>query len=121
MERGLEISPAATAPARVDWVRWVLNLTLAGAAVYAFWVAPVAYEEPRMCTWQWLIGHWSNVSNYSHGPLIPLIASFLLWWNVSHREPADTDWRPYWRAVGGGGAALAIWLVGGSQIGRAHV
>jgi exosortase len=87
---------------------------LAGLVVYAFWFAPVSYDETRLTTFEWLTGHWSNVSNYSHGPLIPLIASVLLWWNVSHRAPAGTDWRPYWKAVAAGGATLGIWLVGGS-------
>ena len=66
----------------------VVAVALVGIVFYAFWLAPVAYEEPRLSAFEWLTGHWSNVSNYSHGPLIPLIASFLLWWNISHIAPA---------------------------------
>jgi len=98
----------------VEWGRAALAAAVVAIIVYAYWIAPVAFESPQMSAYQWLTGHWSNVSNYSHGPLIPMIASFLLWWNVSHRAPAHTDWRPYWNAVAAGGATLGIWLVGGS-------
>ena len=31
-------------------------------------------------SYQWITSHWSHVSNYSHGPLIYLIAAGLVWW-----------------------------------------
>lgn len=93
----------------IDWRRGGLYALLMGLMVYAFWVQPVQHD--LTCS-RWLIDHWRTVSNYSHGPLIPLIASFLLWWNVSDQGTRRGDWRPYWRAVAGGGAALGIWLVG---------
>jgi exosortase len=93
------------------WVKWALYAVLAGLVFYAFWIQPA--ERGNTC-FGWLVGHWSNVSNYSHGPLIPLIASFLLWWNVSQHGQVQDDWRPYWRALGAGGATLGIWLVGGT-------
>ncbi len=95
----------------IGWVKGALYVLLAGLAVYAFWVQPA---EREWSCYNWLILHWSKVSNYSHGPLIPLIASFLLWWNVSDRGRLKEDWRPYWRAMAAGGAVLAIWLVGGT-------
>lgn len=98
-------------PLPVDWVKVGLCSALAGLLVYAFGVQRV---ENQLTAFGWLVGHWSNVSNYSHGPLIPLIASFLLYWNVSHRAPADTDWRPYWRALVAGGLTLGVWFVGGA-------
>ena len=49
----------------------------------------------------WLTSHWSHVSNYSHGPLIPLIAIFLLWWNLSSNTANEQrNWNPYWIALG---------------------
>ena len=98
-------------PLPMIWVKGALNALLAGLIFYAFWVQPA---ERGLTSYGWLVTHWSNVSNYSHGPLIPLIASFLLWWNVSHHGRVQADWRPYWRALAGGGAALSIWMVGGS-------
>jgi exosortase len=88
-----------------------LCIILAGLAVYAYWGQRVEHE---MTCWQWLIVHWNRISNYSHGPLIPLIASALLWWNLSEHGHGNEDWGPYWRAVGGAGAVLMIWIVGGS-------
>jgi exosortase len=93
-------------PLQIDWVKAALYAALAGLVVYAFWFQPAQHE---LTCFTWLISHWSTVSNYSHGPLIPLIASFLLWWNVSERGQLRADWRTYWRAVGAGGAALGVW------------
>jgi exosortase len=38
------------------------------------------HDEVRLSCYQWLISHWSHISNYSHGPLIPVIALGLVWW-----------------------------------------
>lgn len=86
-------------------------VVLAGLVIYAYWGQRVEHE---LTCWQWLIEHWSRISNYSHGPLIPLIASALLWWNLSEHDKKNEDWGPYWRAMGGAGAVLMIWIVGGS-------
>lgn len=95
----------------IAWVKGALLAILAALVYYAFWVQ--AAERGHTC-YGWLITHWSVTSNYSHGPLIPLIASFLLWWNVSQQGRVQDNWQPYWRALAGGGAVLGIWLVGGS-------
>src|SRR5437870_5565185 len=97
-------------PFPFDWVRAALYALLTGLVAYAFWVQPAEHD---LTCYNWLVGHWSNISNYSHGPLIPLIASFLLWWNVSAHRSARKNWRPFWRALAAGGAVLGIWVVGG--------
>ncbi|HVM62827.1 MAG TPA: exosortase/archaeosortase family protein [Verrucomicrobiae bacterium] len=94
----------------IDWRKGALCVAVVGLAVYAYWGQHV---EREMTCWEWLIEHWNRISNYSHGPLIPLIASALLWWNLSENNPKQ-DWTPYWRAMGGAGAVLMIWIVGGS-------
>lgn len=62
---------------QLDGVRVALFVVLAGLIGYAYWGQHV---EGKMTTYQWLTGHWRNVSHYSHGPLIPLIAIGLAWW-----------------------------------------
>jgi exosortase len=61
----------------IDWVKAMLLLVLAGLVYYSYWVQPV---EHTMTCYRWLTVHWSKVSNYSHGPLIPFIAALLVWW-----------------------------------------
>jgi len=61
----------------IDWLKAVLLLVLAGLIYYAYWRQPV--EHTAGC-YGWLVGHWSKISNYSHGPLIPVIAALLVWW-----------------------------------------
>ena len=61
----------------IDWVKATFLFILAGLIYYSYWIQPV---ESTMTCYQWLTGHWSHVSNYSHGPLIPLIAAMLVWW-----------------------------------------
>ncbi|HTS17256.1 MAG TPA: exosortase/archaeosortase family protein [Verrucomicrobiae bacterium] len=97
-------------PLPIDWKKGALCIAVVGLSVYAYWGQHVEHE---LTCWQWLVIHWSRISNYSHGPLIPLIASFLLWWNLSEQNPKE-DWTPYWRAMGGAVAVLMIWIVGGS-------
>ncbi|MCG3150440.1 MAG: hypothetical protein PCFJNLEI_03926 [Verrucomicrobiae bacterium] len=114
VETGMSNSSASVAlrvsPLPVAWGTMVLGVTLVGLVVFAFGVQKA---ENELSCYGWLTGHWSNVSNYSHGPLIPLIASFLLYWNISHRAPAETNWKPYWNAVTAGGVTLGIWFVAG--------
>jgi exosortase len=59
-----------------DWTRAVLGLVLAVLVGYAYFGQKA---EGSMTCYQWLTIHWSNISNYSHGPLIPLIAGGLVW------------------------------------------
>jgi len=111
MGNGSASAAVGISPLPIDWRKGALCVVLAGLAVYAYWGQRVEHD---LTCWQWLIVHWSRISNYSHGPLIPLIASALLWWNLSEHGPGNEDWGPYWQAMGGAGAVLMIWIVGGS-------
>jgi exosortase len=110
MGNGTASATVGVSPLPIDWRKGALCFVLAGLAVYAYWGQRVEHE---LTCWQWLIVHWNRISNYSHGPLIPLIASALLWWNLSEHGHGGEDWGPYWRAMGGAGAVLMIWIVGG--------
>ena len=79
----------------LDWIKWALGLALGALIVYAYWVQPV---ERTMSCYQWLTGHWSHVSNYSHGPLIPIIAAGLVWWKRQEllaQEICPVGWGPW--------------------------
>ena len=77
--------PAVKWPARpADWVRLALAVALVGLVYYAYWVQHI--EDQFTCS-TWLQNHWTAAaSNYSHGPLVPLIALGLVAWK--------------WRALG---------------------
>jgi exosortase len=62
---------------RMDGVKILLGLALGVLVYYAYWVQHV---QDRLTCYRWLLDHWSTVSNYSHGPLIPMIAIGLVWW-----------------------------------------
>lgn len=99
---------------QLEWIKLLFGLTGLGLIVYAFWYQPV---ERGLTAYQWLVGHWGNVSNYSHGPLIPLIASALVWWNVTAGHVgAPGRWRHYTIAVG---AYIAVGLAPGI-LGKFH-
>jgi len=69
-----------------DWCRWVSTnlpgvVLLAVAAVLVVYAYFVQVLNPyHHTTFTWLTSHWRDISHYSHGPLIPLIAAGLLWW-----------------------------------------
>ncbi len=79
-------------PASVaDGVRCLLFVCLAGLIGYAYGVQHV---EDVMSCYGWLTGHWRNVSNYTHGPLIPLIAVGLVamkWSDLKRVTPQPVD------------------------------
>jgi exosortase len=109
MANGAASATVRVSPLPIDWLKGALCIAVFGLAAYAYWGQLAEHE---LTCWQWLTTHWSRISNYSHGPLIPLIASGLLWWNVSKHAHEQEDWRPYWRALAGGVGALMIWFVG---------
>ena len=84
-----------------------LYAALGGLIYYAYWVQPV---EGRMSCYRWLTGHWSNVSNYSHGPLIPLIAVGLVFWK--RRELMAQQIRPANWGLAGVALATGLYYFG---------
>src|SRR5579862_3648436 len=108
MSNGTSITAVRFPSSTIYWVKVSLGLVLMGLIYYAFFVQPVeAQHATTMNCYIWLVEHWSNVSNYSHGPLIPFIAIGLAWWNLSNQTAVkDRNWNPYWTAVGGSIAIL---------------
>jgi exosortase len=54
---------------------------IAAAFLYAFFVQPAEGQgtgKGEKSVMRWMVGHWDDVSNYSHGPLIPLISAWLI-------------------------------------------
>lgn len=51
------------------------------AIFYAYFIQPAegqgTSKNPKSVM-RWMVGHWEEVSNYSHGPLIPLISAGLI-------------------------------------------
>lgn len=86
-----------------DWARLGWGLALAGLVGYAYFWQNV---EGSMSCYQWLTLHWSNISNYSHGPLIPLMAGVLVW--MKRHELARVAIQPW--PAGIAVIALAIGL-----------
>src|ERR1700733_3722317 len=101
MSNGTSIAAIRLPSSTIDWVKVALGVVLLGLVYYAYCVQAVEAEHgARLSCYIWLTSHWSHVSNYSHGPLIPLIAIGLLWWNLSNRLPAEgQNWKPYWIAL----------------------
>lgn len=89
----------------IDWIRSVLWLLVIGLVYVAYAVFPVAYENPRMTCVQWLSNHWTTISYYSHGPLIPLIALGLVWWKRA--ELVAARWTPSF-----GGIVIVVFAMG---------
>ena len=95
----------------LDWLRWAFGAVIAGLIYYAFWVQIVEYSIAyRLSCYQWLVSHWHNVSNYSHGPLIPLIAVGIVW--LKGRGLWEAEVRPVTRGAWIIGAAMIIYYLG---------
>ena len=88
------MSSVKNTPTSFDWVKYALWVVLMGLVYYAYWGQRVGLD---MTTYQWLVGHWRNISHYSHGPLIPLIAAGLVWWK--RQELMTQTIRPQWRGM----------------------
>ena len=95
MSNGTSIIAAVRIPSTsVAWVRVGLGVILLGLVYYAYWVQPVGKD---MACYTWLVTHWQVTSNYSHGPLIPLISAGLIWWKrreLLAQEISPVVWGP---------------------------
>ena len=91
----------------IDWMKALLLLVLAGLIYYAYWVQRV---EHAMTCYTWLVGHWAAVSNYSHGPVIPLIAAALVWWKRRELLGAPIEPAPW--GIAGVATAVGSYYVG---------
>jgi exosortase len=102
MSNGTSIAAVRFPSSSIDWVKATLGVVLIGVIYYAYFVQTVEVQHvSHLSCYIWLVGHWNHVSNYSHGPLIPLIALGLLWWNLSNRDVDEQrNWKPFWIALG---------------------
>jgi len=102
MSNGTSIAAVRFPSSSIDWVKVALGTILLGVVYYAYFVQTVEIQHTHQTScYDWLISHWSHVSNYSHGPLIPLIALGLVWWNLSNRDSdQQRNWKPFWIALG---------------------
>ncbi|MGD0652376.1 MAG: exosortase/archaeosortase family protein [Verrucomicrobiia bacterium] len=95
----------------LDGLKLALGMAIVGFVYYGYWVQPIG----TVPCYYWLRAHWRNVSNYSHGPLIPLIALGLVWWKRTELRSSKIE-PVTWGAVV---VALAMFLyflgVKGSQ------
>lgn len=89
----------------------MLGIAVLGLIYYAYFVQVVeAHPDSKLSCYQWLTSHWTNISNYSHGPLIPLIAIALVWWKWAEVSTAGIEPFPGGVAVVAG--AMAVYYVG---------
>src|SRR5882724_9559206 len=102
MSNGTSIAAVRLPSSSIDWVKVTLGVVLVGLVYYAYFVQTVEIQHvDQLSCYNWLVSHWNHVSNYSHGPLIPLIALGLVWWNLSNRDSdQQRNWQPYWIALG---------------------
>src|ERR1039457_554053 len=102
MSNGASIAAVRLPSSTIDWVKVALGVVLLGLISYAYFVESVEIQPvDQLNCYGWRISHWSRVSNYSHGPLIPLIALGLVWWNLSKRDvDQQRNWKPFWIALG---------------------
>jgi exosortase len=56
---------------------WLAGLSLTALAVWGgvLLAVAIAYRD----VWPWLLAEWRDNPYYSHGPLVPLLALFLIW------------------------------------------
>jgi exosortase len=87
---------------------WISLAALVAGGIY--YLYNVRIIDPYQDTaFVWLKAHWKNISHYSHGPLIPLIAAGLLWWKRDEFRGVQPqpDWRGVWIVI----AAMLLYYV----------
>ena len=103
MNNGTSTAAIKFSPSSIDWARVALGIVILGLIYYAYFVQAVeVHGDVRLSCYRWLVNHWSTISNYSHGPLIPLIAIGLVWWKWADVSKASIEPLP------GGVAVLAV-------------
>ncbi|MGA2139344.1 MAG: exosortase/archaeosortase family protein [Verrucomicrobiia bacterium] len=103
MSNGTSTAAIKFSPSSIDWAKVALGIVTLGLIYYAYFVQAVeAHGVVRLSCYRWLMSHWSNISNYSHGPLIPLIAIGLVWWKWADVSTASIKPLP------GGVAVVAV-------------
>ena|SRR5579871_2758484 len=92
MSNGTSIAAAKFPASTTDWVKLVLAVAVVGLVYYAYFGQIVeSHPDSRLTCYTWLRSHWKSISNYSHGPLIPLIAVGLVWWKWHAIEAARLE------------------------------
>ena len=103
MSNGTSTAAIKFSPSSIDWAKVALGIVTLGLIYYAYFVQLVeAHGDVRLSCYRWLMSHWSHISNYSHGPLIPLMAIGLVWWKWADVSTASIEPLP------GGVAVLAV-------------
>ena len=103
MNNGTSTAAVKFSPSSIDWARVALGIVILGLIYYAYFVQAVeVHGDVRLSCYRWLVNHWSTISNYSHGPLIPLIAIGLVWWKWADVSKANIEPFP------GGVAVLVV-------------
>ena len=111
MSNGNSIAAVRFSPSSIDWGKVALGIAVLGLVYYAYFVQVVeAHQDSRLSCYNWLTSHWSHVSNYSHGPLIPLIAIALVWWKWTDVSAASIKPLPSGLAVLT--MAMAVYYIG---------
>lgn len=93
------------------WENWHGALLLALIAAEVYYAYFVQILNPyRHTAYTWLTSHWRDISHYSHGPLIPLIALGLLWWKRAELRRASLI--PHHGGVALVALAMLVYYVG---------
>lgn len=100
-------SDAAPASGALASVGLLTRRNLAfGSAIAGAAIILAIFGEAAMS----MVSTWSNSSTFNHGPLIPLLAGYLMW--KRRDRLADVEPRFDWLGLAALLGALAIWLVG---------
>ncbi len=90
------------------WMRWVLGAIIVGLIGYGYFVQPV---DLHFTCATWLYNQWTwPGTNYSHGPLVPLIALGLM--AMKHREIRAVRFSPVMSAAWIIVVAMAFYYLG---------
>lgn len=82
-QASVDVNPSVATPetGRSRGVHIALLVFIFGAIWFAYFIQAAEGQgtgKGEKSIMRWLVGHWEAVSNYSHGPLIPLISAGLI-------------------------------------------